>query len=214
MTWVRVPVAEFTVIGTPGAEPRASTTVRQSGARCPKCKMGRPVLKPACGLCGRRPFAMETYVRAKRAGTSRSWKTLLQLTSRRFRPREPLSGPVYVSMAFFLKRPAKPDRDRKRTDPDDPSGAFPHDSKPDRDNLDKAVLDAMTNDRWFADDAKVAAGEISKWYAGMGESTGARITVDVMLPASRFSEVPETAIIVPVPEPLADVGQSFPMAVG
>ena len=66
-------------------------------------------------------------------------------------------GPVVVSESFFFSRPQ---RLMKKTSPE---GKIPHTSKPDRDNLDKAVLDALTGIAWL-DDCQVFSGRISKWY--------------------------------------------------
>lgn len=49
-----------------------------------------------------------------------------------------------------------------------PKGRIPHVIKPDRDNLDKAVLDSLTGLVW-TDDCLVQSGLIEKWYVAIGE---------------------------------------------
>ena len=52
----------------------------------------------------------------------------------------------------------------------------PHTKKPDRDNLDKAILDALVG-VVLADDRAVYAGTIEKWIAADGEKPHAVITI-------------------------------------
>jgi Holliday junction resolvase RusA-like endonuclease len=51
-----------------------------------------------------------------------------------------------------------------------------HVKKPDRDNLDKAVLDALTGIFWH-DDCQVCSGSIEKRIAGGGDESGVEIFV-------------------------------------
>jgi Holliday junction resolvase RusA-like endonuclease len=51
--------------------------------------------------------------------------------------------------------------------------------KPDRDNLEKALLDALTGLLWI-DDAQVCAGEPRKRYTAPGESPGAVVVVELL----------------------------------
>jgi len=52
-----------------------------------------------------------------------------------------------------------------------------HDSKPDIDNLQKAVLDALTNAGIWQDDSLVYKIEADKWY-GPTDGAGARIIIE------------------------------------
>lgn len=105
-------------------------------------------------------------------GTADAWKADVVLSAREHRPDEPLEGPVRVAIDFYLRRPKRLMRKR------DPDGTIWCTSKPDRDNLDKAVLDALTADGWFRDDCQVVAGEVRKFYHGKAEAPGAMITVE------------------------------------
>jgi Holliday junction resolvase RusA-like endonuclease len=53
----------------------------------------------------------------------------------------------------------------------------PHLAKPDIDNLEKAVLDALKKAGIYVDDAQVFLVHKGKFYADFGEMPGARITV-------------------------------------
>lgn len=66
-----------------------------------------------------------------------------------------------------------------------------------RDNLEKAVLDAMTTDGWWRDDRQVVAGEVRKFYHARGEVPGAMIAMgkipeawsELLLPLDKAQEV-------------------------
>lgn len=53
---------------------------------------------------------------------------------------------------------------------------LPHAKKPDRDNLDKAYLDALRGLLWI-DDAQICDGRIEKWIAAGDEQPHVLITV-------------------------------------
>ena len=74
----------------------------------------------------------------------------------------PLIGPVEVNACFIFPRPTKHIWKTK------PMPRYPHAVKPDRDNLDKALLDALTGTVW-RDDAQVYKGLIEKYYAAGDE---------------------------------------------
>lgn len=104
-------------------------------------------------------------------GTAEAWKADVVRAGESMRPAEPLSGPVRVDIDFFLPRPKRLMRRR------DPDGPVPAIGKPDRDNLDKAVLDALKNDGWLRDDGQVWSGEPRKWYHAKAGHPGAIVAV-------------------------------------
>lgn len=105
------------------------------------------------------------------AGTAEGWKGSIALFASRHLPRSPLAGPLRVDLTFLMPRPQS--RSRKC----DPDGRMPFTAKPDRDNLDKAVLDCLTSLGMWGDDAQVIGGEVWKWYAAKGERPGAIVRV-------------------------------------
>jgi Holliday junction resolvase RusA-like endonuclease len=104
-------------------------------------------------------------------GTANAWKAIVVFAAREHRPPSPLDGPLSVSIDFLMPRP------KSRMRKCDPSGEILSSAKPDRDNLEKAVLDALTQDGWWRDDAQVCAGEVRKLYHAKGATPGARIAI-------------------------------------
>jgi crossover junction endodeoxyribonuclease RusA len=79
--------------------------------------------------------------------------------------RDPLDGPLFVNITFFMKRPAKP----KFTD-------YPA-VFPDVDKITRSVLDALKMAGVIVDDARVVACMATKVFAATPEEQGAMITV-------------------------------------
>ena len=104
-------------------------------------------------------------------GTAEGWKSMVILGLNGWRPASPIEGPIQLLMAFVLKRPASLSRKK------DPEGRFPHTKKPDLDNLQKAVMDAMTQDGWWNDDSQVQSIIANKSWAAKGEAPGMQIAV-------------------------------------
>ena len=75
----------------------------------------------------------------------------------------PWSGPLCVDFTFYFPRPKNHFRSNGELKPSAPMW---HTAKPDRDNADKSVLDALTNLGIWGDDKQVCDGRIRKLYAG------------------------------------------------
>lgn len=95
------------------------------------------------------------------------WKQAVVSEGRAVRPADPIDAAIRVDMVFRLPRPQRLGLGPR----------CPHIAKPDKDNLEKAVLDALTADGWFHDDALVCSGHVSKCYAASGEQPGATIRI-------------------------------------
>ena len=139
----------FTVEGEPKAQPRPRAFARKMGGK----------------------FVARVFD----AGTAENWKSLIAYAAKPHRPPSPLSGPVRLDATFVFARPKshyignKPERGLRADAP------RWHTQKPDRDNLDKALLDALTQLGCFwHDDSQVCAGEIVKEY---GPTPGARVWI-------------------------------------
>lgn len=116
------------------------------------------------------------------------WKRLIALALMPHLPKHPLAGPVIVDADFVFHRPQSLCRKK------DPIGRIRHDVKPDRDNLDKALLDLMKRAGVYHDDAQVCDGHLRKWYAAIGEDPGVELVVSVPvieIPAARVPLAPE-----------------------
>ena len=85
-----------------------------------------------------------------------------------------VQGPIRLDCDFYLPRP---DRLCK---PGSPRGRILHAQKPDKDNLEKLIMDALTTTEVYADDGQVCQGEPQKWYHALGDATGARIVVTLL----------------------------------
>lgn len=89
----------------------------------------------------------------------RAWQAAVALQTNRYKPRQPLDGPVILELAFFLPMPkswSKAKRVRHY------GAVCP--VKPDTDNLVKPVKDAMTSAGWWTDDSRIVGEEVVKWY--------------------------------------------------
>ena len=105
-----------------------------------------------------RAFSRNGHARVFDEATAEGWKGLIALAAQEARPVTPLDEPVRIDTAFYFKRPK---RLMRRTDPEGPVW---HTAKPDRDNLDKAVLDTLKTIGFLRDDSIVCSGLIRKLY--------------------------------------------------
>lgn len=90
------------------------------------------------------------------------WKRTVTLHAKPRRPKEPLDGPVFVSLRFYLEKPKS-------------NKSHAHIQKPDIDNLAKAVLDVLTQCGYWRDDSQIAEMLVSKSWA----TTESGVTVRV-----------------------------------
>lgn len=124
-----------------------------------------------------RPRAVQTLtgkVRVYDSGNANDWKAAIAGCSRSKRPAAPLPGPVGVELRFFFARP------RRLWPARHPDGAVPCVAKPDLDNLEKPVLDVLTREGWWRDDAQVCSLSSSKHYAARA-GAGAGVMVGVYI---------------------------------
>ncbi|MCL2210221.1 MAG: RusA family crossover junction endodeoxyribonuclease [Treponema sp.] len=93
------------------------------------------------------------------------WKNEIKIAFKSIR-KETITKPVILKILFFFPAP----KAMKITDD------VPHDKKPDKDNLEKAVMDAMTSVGVWKDDALVYDSHSIKYYTR--NKTGAQIVVE------------------------------------
>ncbi len=103
--------------------------------------------------------------------SARQAERLITMLSRQYRPREPITGPVRLSLAFVFEPPKSWPAWKK-----DAAilGYLRPIAKPDRDNCEKLTVDGLEAAGFFADDSQVVEGPLEKWY---GEK--AKIVVEV-----------------------------------
>lgn len=83
----------------------------------------------------------------------------------------PTDGPVAIQVKFYMPRP-KSHSKKQRENPW-------HVSRPDKDNLVKAVLDAI-NGIFFKDDSQVCKEQSEKLYAGDNQQPGIHVVIDAL----------------------------------
>jgi Holliday junction resolvase RusA-like endonuclease len=123
-----------------------------------------------------RAFAFNGHARVYDAGTAEGWKSLIAVAAKECLPAEPITGPVELSVNFYLPRPKSHYNSKgilKHQHED-----VRHAQKPDADNLVKAVKDCLSTLRMWKDDALVWREDVSKTWVFAG-SEGATIKVEV-----------------------------------
>ena len=112
-------------------------------------------------------------------GTANDWKAVVRTAASVAIPQGapcPLfTGPVRLDATFYFPRPRS--HYRGKSDVLRADAPVHHVGKPDRDNLDKAVLDTLTDLQVLKADEFVASGTITKLYAAPGQPAGARVHI-------------------------------------
>lgn len=133
---------------------------------------GLPVAQPRP-----RAVSFRGHARMYSPGTSNEWKACVIHELKQYAGTFPAGMPLRCDLTFYLPRPmghfgsGKNANKLKASAPSRPTG------KPDRDNLDKAVCDAITAAGVWADDSQVTDGRIRKRYASLGLGTGCHIAI-------------------------------------
>jgi len=150
-----VPILEFTVPAVPVAQPRARASTFNG-----KVQMHTPTsIKQSDGSRKAHPIV--------------NFKATVRMAFKEQYSGSPLMGPLRCDLTFVMPRPKAmlwKTRAMPRT---------PHDKKPDRDNLDKAFMDALKGLAWL-DDAQVCQGEIQKWIASGNEQPHVRVRIETL----------------------------------
>jgi crossover junction endodeoxyribonuclease RusA len=139
---------EFTAYGTPKGQPRPKATIRGKHAG---------VYDP---------------------GTANDWKDAVRFAAkeawRAFNPRPKFTGPVCLWIMCHMPRPANHIRANGTLKDWAPKWV---ESKPDFDNVGKAIADALTSIGIWNDDAQVARCIMEKVYAMPGTASRAEIRI-------------------------------------
>lgn len=109
-------------------------------------------------------FSRGGFTRVYDPGTAEGWKSQIAIAAKPFIPDSPIEVPLYVRMEFYFPRPKGHYRTGKRSSELRESAPGYHTSKPDIDNAMKAVLDALTELRFWRDDSLVCDSRARKLY--------------------------------------------------
>lgn len=126
-----------------------------------------------------RAFARHGKARVYDPGTAEYWKSQIAAA---FPPVviTYTAGAVTVDLAFVFQRPQSHYRQYRKTGLGlVPSAPRTHVSRPDVDNLAKAVLDCLTTIGVWRDDTQVNSLVVSKRYADPTERSGCRIRIAI-----------------------------------
>lgn len=91
-----------------------------------------------------------------------------------WRNRAPLACPVRLDVEAIFARPKRLIWKRK------PMPRVRHIAVPDRDNIEKALNDALEKAGVFKNDSIVCAGEVEKWYAAGDEEPGLHVRIETL----------------------------------
>lgn len=107
------------------------------------------------------------------------YKALIRLEARRVYSGAAIDSAVQVDCEFIFSRPKSHFRTGKHAGRLRDDAPRWHDKKPDRDNCDKAVLDALKG-VVLQDDCRVASGSIIKRFVARDENPGTIISISVL----------------------------------
>jgi len=93
-------------------------------------------------------------------------------------PAEPIAGPISVNLGFVFERPKSHFRSGKYSHELKPGAIEDHIKKPDVDNLSKAVLDVLTELKFWQDDSQVTSLLSSKNF---GDNQGCQISISEII---------------------------------
>jgi Holliday junction resolvase RusA-like endonuclease len=136
--------------------------------------VGHPVGQPRARSTIRRGKGGKVFSGVYDPGTADYWKTIIRNTATAEWDRVAFKGPTRVDWTTFFARPKshfKRNGDLKENAP------RWHEGKPDRDNLDKALLDALVNAGILSDDKQVCTGTLTKAYVVPGELPGMAVEI-------------------------------------
>jgi len=145
---------------------------------------GQPRPQPRHRAFARKGKDGRFHARAFDPGTAEGWKAAVALAAKPFLHGEPVGGPVRVDVEFIFERPKGHFGTGRNSGVLKPAAPHWHTrgmgtNGGDRDNLDKAVLDALTQVGLWKDDGQVCDGSVRKRFAEQGERPGAVISVSV-----------------------------------
>jgi crossover junction endodeoxyribonuclease RusA len=104
-------------------------------------------------------------VSAPRKNPIWSWREAITIAAKEHRPENPIDGPIHLVIEFKMRRPRSHYRTGKYSQLLKPNAPDWHINIPDLDNLEKAVMDTLTQLSFWHDDRQVAAKTTYKKWA-------------------------------------------------
>ena len=127
---------------------------------------GEPKAQPRPRAFARR-FGDKWQARVYDPGTAEGWKSAIAVAAKPHIPATPIARPISLTLRFHIARPKSHYRSGRNRDQLKADTTFGHCSKPDLDNLEKAVMDALSVLGFWSDDSHVCNKSSSKaWCAG------------------------------------------------
>lgn len=142
----------FVVPAVPVAQPRAKATTIGGKARMYT------------------PTTRKTADGERKSNGVAEFKATVRMAAKEYYSGPPLTGPLRVDVTFVFPRHSNKVWKNK------PMPRYHHTTKPDRDNLDKMILDSLTGLLW-ADDKSICQGTITKCHASGNEQPHVEINV-------------------------------------
>jgi Holliday junction resolvase RusA-like endonuclease len=125
-----------------------------------------------------RAFAFNGKARIYDCGSAEGWKSQIAEAVRPHLPPTPLTSPLQMNIRFFFPRPKSHYRTGKNAGILKDTAPIAFTSKPDIDNLQKAVMDALMIVGLIKDDSQVVEIAAGKSYA---EKPGAKVEIRTRL---------------------------------
>jgi len=94
------------------------------------------------------------------------WFSVVYYKALENRPKQPLDGPLAVDLSIYLPKPKSASKGKTRPD-----------VRPDLDNYEKAILDALTQAGIWADDGRICELHSAKFYENTDIRTGCQVII-------------------------------------
>lgn len=144
------PVLNVVIHTTPVAQPRGRVgVIKQKNGKVRGTIFNQTTIKNSDGT--KKPHPIVAFKSDVKRTIAQHWKGA------------PLEGPLRLDLVFVFPRPKKLIWKTK------PMPRLRYSIKPDRDNIDKSLMDAVKGIVWI-DDAQVCDGRIQKFYAAGDET--------------------------------------------
>jgi len=133
----------------------------------PAVPVAQPRQRHRAAMINGKPISMNY---TPRDGTIQTFKATCAMAARAVYQGPPLQGPIWLEVDFVFPRTCNQIWKTKSMP------RLRHAKKPDRENCEKALLDALTG-ILFVDDCQVCDGPVRKWIASGDEQPHVEVTI-------------------------------------